>query len=41
MVLEPVLIRQRHLQALQQLAQELQAQEGDVASSPQQEPSVK
>jgi heme exporter protein D len=41
MVLEPVLIRQRHLQALQQLAQELQAQEGDAASSPQQEPSVK
>ncbi|NDD15028.1 MAG: heme exporter protein CcmD, partial [Betaproteobacteria bacterium] len=41
MVLEPVLIRQRHRQALQQLAQELQAQEGDVASSPQQEPSVK
>lgn len=41
MVLEPVLIRQRHRQALQQLVQELQAQEGDVASSTQQEPSVK
>ena len=41
MVLEPVLIRQRHRQALQQLAQELQAQKGDSASSPQQEPSVK
>jgi len=41
MVLEPVLIRQRHRLALQQLAQELQAQEGDAASSPQQEPSVK
>ena len=41
MVLEPVLIRQRHRQALQQLAQELQAQEGEEASSPQQEPSVK
>jgi heme exporter protein D len=41
MVLEPVWIRQRHRQALQQLAQELQAQEGEAASSPQQEPSVK
>ena len=41
MVLEPVSIRQRHLKARQQLAQELQAQEGDAASSPQQEPSVK
>ena len=41
MVLEPVLIRQRHRQALQQLVQELQAQEGDMASSTQQEPSVK